>query len=1221
MSWKRRQGVAWWTAVGFWLAAPALALEPTWALSQYRIDTWSQRQGLPQASVLAILQDQAGYLWLGTQEGVARFDGVDFDSFSVDGTPELGQNFVNALALDVTGRLWFGTDGGTLATYSQGRFSAFATGAEFRGRVVGIHADASGGVYVAFHQSGLFRVVDERLTTVTLEDGGGPSSAGALATGPSGLWLGTEGGVYRQQGATWAFVPLPGVDGRLITALAPSGDSSAWVASGTNQLLEVTLDPGGASLKRPAVELPATVRSLTVDSHNVLWVATEDGLFRWRPWAGERSPQRLAKGPEGIVDTVREDDQGGLWIGTRSNGLYRLRSDEIMPFGTPEGLPDDTAWNVFESPEGALYVSTNGGLVRIENGQVETLDSPLFPTSDTVALAAGRDGSLLVGTFRHGLFQHSGGSQPWRRINLDSSLPQSPITAVHEDRRGRLWVGSRDGLARRTAGRFTALPLLDGAAQPYISSIVEEPSGTLWVATYGAGLFAFDDDAVRQFEYPQDLPSNQLNALHLDRQGRLWIATNDRGLAVLEGGHFGQVSTSQGLPYALVMWLVEDPTGHLWMSTNHGLVRVATEALAQVAFGAIPKLDMQLLTESDGIRDLGFSGTGQPAGWCTRDGRLWFPSGRGLAVGDPARFTENPPPRAAIRRLAVDGQVQILSSEKAVLALRAGRRELNFLLTAPDFDEPEGVVFRYRLLGFDDRWRDGGSERSLRYTNLPPGRYRFETAARHQDGGPFGPAAALDFDLPPTLLQSWPFRISLAVFAALLAVTAVRWRNRRLRALVARSTVELSRANQELETAAARELAARQLAEAARAEAENAATAKSDFLSTVSHELRTPLNAILGLSELLLDTPLDARQRQWQRLVQKGGADLLAIVDELLDLSRIEHDRLELVVQPFDLAQCLQTAISMATLSAAEKGLSLHFEQSPRELPPAVGDERRVRQVLNNLLANAIKFTTHGEVRVTAKVVEQGPKLELCLEVQDTGPGVPADLQSAIFQPFVQAEAPLTRRFGGVGLGLAIVNRLCLAMNGRIEVESTDGVGAIFRALMVLDRGTTPTTELGGDQDPKRPSETLVGGQEPKRPPETQADEQVSATPLDPPPAILAVEDDEVNRLVVGAILEKMGFECDFAIDGETALEAVATRPYDVVLLDLQLPGIDGFEVATRIRQGAAVGQPRIIALTASAMRRERDRSRAVGMDGFLSKPLRGEELAEVLHRLRQGQS
>ncbi len=1207
MSWNRRQGVAWWTAIGILLAVPALALEPSWALSQYRIDIWGQRQGLPQASVLAILQDQAGYLWLGTQEGVARFDGVDFDSFSVDGTPELGHNFVNALALDATGRLWFGTDGGTLATYSQGRFNVFPTGDEYRGRVIGIQADASGAVYVAFEQSGLFRVVDEQLKAVPLEDSGGPASAGALAKGPSGLWLGTEGGVYRQQGPDWAFVPLPGVDGRLITALAPSGDHSVWVASDTGQLLEVTLGPGGASPRRPAVDLPATVRSLTVDSHDVLWIATEDGLFRWRPWAGEKSPQRLVKGPEGIVDTVREDNQGGLWIGTRSSGLYRLRSDEIMPFGAPEGLPDDATWNVFESPDGTLYVSTNGGLVQLEDGLVKTLDSPLFPTSDTVALAAGRDGSLLIGTFRHGLFQYSGESQPWRRINLDGSLPQSPITAVHEDRRGRLWVGSRSGLARRTDGSFTALPLLDGAAQPYISSIVEEPSGTLWVATYGAGLFAFDDDLVRQFEYPHELPSNQLNALHLDHRGRLWIATNDRGLAVLEGDRFGQVGTPQGLPYALVMWLVEDPTGHLWMSTNHGLVRVATDELAQVAFGAVPRLEMQLLTESDGIRDLGFSGTGQPAGWCDRDGRLWFPSGRGLAVGDPARFSEGSPPQAVIRRLTVDGEELPLGSEQAVLVLRAGRRELAFLLTAPHFDEPEGVVFRYRLLGFDDRWRDGGTERSLRYTNLPPGRYRFEAAARHQDGGPFGAVAALDFELPPTLLQSWPFRLTLTVLALLLAMSVVRWRNRRLRTLVAHRTAELSRANQELEIAAAREHAARQLAEAARAEAESATTAKSDFLSTVSHELRTPLNAILGLSDLLLATPLDARQQQWQRLVQKAGDDLLAIVDELLDLGRIEHDRLELVARPFDLAQCLQTAISMAAMGAAEKGLSLSFDQSPRQLPPAVGDERRVRQVLNNLLTNAIKFTDHGEVRVTAKVVERGAELELWLEVQDTGPGVPAGLQAAIFQPFVQAEAPLTRRFGGVGLGLAIVNRLCLAMNGRIELESPDGGGSIFRVLMILARGTAPATELGHDQEPERPpGQTLACG-------------QASTMPFDSPLAILAVEDDEVNRLVVGAILESMGYSCDFAVDGETALEAVAKRPYDVVLLDLQLPGIDGFEVATQIRQGAAAGQPIIIALTASAMRRERDRSRAVGMDAFLSKPLRGEELGEVLQRLHQG--
>lgn len=1178
-------------------AAPVSALDPKLAVTQLRATRWTQREGLPQSSVLSIEQDLSGDLWLGTQEGVARFDGVDFESFTVETTPELGHNYAQALHLDPAGRLWVGNEVGTLATHHAGRFTAFAPSTEFRGSVAGIASAGGGETFVAFRQSGLFRVRGERLERVALDPARPAVPIGILTRGRgAALWVGAAGGVYRYQDAAWTYFEVPWARGRLITALAQDRQGELWLATDSALSAHVRIEGERLLARRPAVQLSAAIRSLYADAAGSLWLGTEDGLYRLLEEAGAH-PERVPAVPEGAVDTVREDGAGNLWIGTRVHGLLRLRADEVVPFGRAEGLPLDTCWNVLETRDGTLYASTDGGLARLPAGgavRFEGVRSRLFPTSDIVALTEMRDGSLFAGTFRHGAFRLPPGGREWRAVGAGGGIPPGPITVVFEDREGRIWIGSREGLARGDLHRLEPVALGTGVAQPYVSSIVEDARGTVWVATTGAGLFGFAGDRAMHVGRAEGLPSEQLNALHLDAAGRLWIATNDRGLAVLHQGRIGQVGTRHGLPYAIILWLVEDHAGNLWMSTGHGLLRAALEDLARVAFApASPTGEAQVtikrLSESDGMRDAEFNNTGQPAGWCARDGRLWFPAGGGLAMVDPARLSDPVPPRAAVRRITADGRLWRIEEGSGALTIPPGRGELEIRFTAPSFDEPEGTRFRYRLLGFDEDWRDAGVARTARYTNLPPAGYRFEVAAQHQDGGSFGPSASLDLTLQPRLVQSWPFRALLTLVVATLAMSVVRWRSQRLRALVARRTAELSQANAELAAAVGREQAARALAEGAQHDAERAANAKSDFLAAVSHELRTPLHAILGANDLLLASPLDERQRGFGDLVRESGEDLLGLVDDLLDVSRIEHDQLALAREPFDLVHCLETAVAMSAAAAAAKGLALSFELAPRELRHAVGDERRVRQVANNLIANAVKFTERGSVSVLARIAEAGSDLVLELVVRDTGVGIPAEAQAAIFQPFVQAEAGLARRFGGVGLGLAIASRLAAAMAGRIEVESRAGVGSTFRAFLCLGRGAPRAAD----------------------PPAQDASSRTRA-----PLAILTVEDDEVNRKVVRAMLLSLGYDCDFAVDGEEALAAAALRAYDLVFLDLHLPGIDGFEVARHLRQGGASGRPVLVALTANAMDRERERGRALGMEDFLVKPLRLAELSATLERV-----
>ncbi|HBL26831.1 MAG TPA: hypothetical protein DD490_08360, partial [Acidobacteria bacterium] len=919
-----------------------------------------------------------------------------------------------------------------------------------RGPVVGITGDARGRVLVAFRDAGLFQVQGDHLTPIsTLTRPAGP--LGILVRGSGRLvWLGVRGGVVRGDGSRWTFLPIPWTRGNVVTSLVQDQEGALWVGCEGSEILRLDVRGDRPQPLAPPVSVGHAVFHLATDPQETLWISSENGLFRLRK--GATTPERLTPRPLGMVDTARAGSDGGLWIGTHSEGLFRLHADEFTPYGVAEGLPNDVVWNVLETADGWLYASTNGGLTRLRDGKIERVTSPLFPTSDAVALAEGRDGSFWVGTFRHGVFRRAPGDGAWEAFGAETGIPPGPITVVFEDRLGRLWIGSREGLAVGRGRRFERVALPPGASQPYVAAIVEDARGTIYVATYGAGLFAFRDGAVHHNGPVPGLPSSQLNALHFDGSQRLWIATNDRGLLVIDHGRVGHVHTGLGLPFDVVLWMVEDRRGGLWLSTNHGVVLVSLDELARAAFGQLPRITPRVFDEGDGLRGTELSATGQPAGWRSRDGRLWFP-GTGLMAVDPEQLREPVPPPALIHRLTFDGTVQPLPAPGTVLALPPGRGEIELKVDALGFDEPAGTRFRHRLIGFDEDWREVGPARSVRYTNLPPRAYRFEVSAQHQDGGPFGPAAAVDLRLAPRFTQTWTFYLLLTAGATGLVIGGVRLRNRRLRALVARRTVELRLANDELTATAQRELQARERAEAALAEAERASQAKTDFLATVSHELRTPLHAILGMNELLLQTLQDPDQLEWSGLVKEGGQTLLGLVEDLLDFARIGHGEIDVHAEPFDLVTCLTSCVDFAAPMARDKDIALGFTFQPAgERPWVLGDKRRLRQVATNLVANAVKFTEKGSVEVTAALVDHDGIATLHLEVRDTGVGIAPELHEKIFQPFVQADSGLSRRYGGTGLGLAITARLCAALGGTITVESAPGKGSTFQVCLPLPR-------------------------------------------------------------------------------------------------------------------------------------------------------------------------
>jgi signal transduction histidine kinase/ligand-binding sensor domain-containing protein/CheY-like chemotaxis protein/HPt (histidine-containing phosphotransfer) domain-containing protein len=1096
------------------VSVPAGAAVPVPPARPMYFEHLTTRDGLSQGTVQSMLQDSQGYLWLGTESGLDRYDGYSVREYRRERGIEhaLANDYIWGIAEDADGDLWLATDGGGVERWDRktDRFEQFRHSTTDPESLASdatraILIDAAGRVWIATQGSGVdvldphsgsvrhYRHNDRDATSLAAD------AVFALYADRIGrIWVGTDAGLCRYEASSDRFVTVasgPGAAGLSdphVRSIREDHAGTIWIGTNGGGLNRFEPDSGRVTVYRHDPKDAHSishdrVRALLEDAAHRLWVATADGLDLFDRDTGSfvrygndaENPQSLRAS---YVMSLYQDRGGVLWVGTRGGGAshWNPRSWSLGHYRTAAFR--DTQVNAFaDNGAGTVWVGTAGsGLVEIDIGHgLETNLRSTGPgrthlTDDRVMALLHDDGVLWIGTMAGGLDRldlSSGTVRAFRFSPADpASLPADGVMTLYKDRLGTLWVGTfGGGLASidRTTGVITRYPHNDDHGRSLssgrASAIVEDTLGNLWIGTAGGGLNLLDRKSGKVHVYRRsDRDATSLNddtvyALHVDHQGQVWVGTAGGGLdrvigtsADPEHVRFENQAGLARMPSQVVWGIESDRSDGLWLSTNNGLVRFDPRTRA-----------VKVFHEAQGLQGEEFDFT---AHYQAADGALYFGGNNGFNAFSPDVATPSaPPPRVVLTAGAkLDhplAQAELLDHRRP-LELAYDDKLLTLDFAALDFTAPANNRYAYRLDGFDAGWIDAGPLHRATYTNLDAGDYVFRARAANADGVWSESVLEVPVHVAPA---PWKTRGAIAIYV-LIALVALgyAWRGqRRRRARELRYSRELERTVQQR----THELEERN------AELLVLSRAKSDFVARMSHELRTPMNGVLGMTSLLLDTRLEAPQRRFAEAIHLSADSVLAIVDDVLDFSKIEAGRLQLDPVDCDLVELIEQTAEMLAVRAATKDLELVCDLPSSPLPRVLADAVRLRQVLVNLGGNAVKFTEHGEVtlRVTTRPSDAG-SVRVRIDVADTGMGIAPENQTRIFEEFAQEDASTTRRFGGTGLGLPIARQIVELMGGTLELTSAPGAGSTFSfelAFGVANASSRPAT-IPGSLDGRR---------------------------------------------------------------------------------------------------------------------------------------------------------